>query len=122
VDIQSGGNESAINLTYLRIPLKGYLFFRKNGDRFRPKVFIGPSFGFLVDSDAKFNDVEVDIKDVYNKFDLGLLAGLGFNARISEGTWFNFDAGYTYGLLDVADNANGGNRNIGLSAGVLFGF
>ncbi len=122
VDIQTGGNESAFNLTYLRIPVKGYLFFRENEDRFRPKIFVGPSFGFLVDSDAKFNGDEFDIKGVYNKFDLGLTAGLGFNARIAEGIWFNFDAGYTYGLLDVAKNADGGNRNIGLTAGVLFGF
>lgn len=122
VDVQSAGNESAINLTYLRVPLKGYLFFRQNEDRFRPKIFLGPSIGFLVDSDAKFNGDEVDIKGAYNEFDLGVMAGIGFNARIAEGTWFNFDAGYTYGLLDVADSADGGNRNIGLAAGVLFGF
>jgi len=122
VDVQSGKTEGSTNLTYLRIPIKGYWFFRKNEDNFRPKIFLGPSFGFLVDADAKFGGDEIDIEGVYNKFDLGLTAGLGFNARISEGIWFNFDAGYTYGLLDVADTTDGKNRNIGVTAGVLFGF
>ncbi|MBI1226728.1 MAG: outer membrane beta-barrel protein [Bacteroidetes bacterium] len=122
VDVQANGVEGATNLTYLRIPLKGYWFFRKNEDRFRPKIFVGPSIGILLDSDAKYGDTEIDIKDTYNTFDLGLMAGAGFNARIAEGTWFNFDAGYTYGLLDVADNTDGSNRNIGITAGVLFGF
>lgn len=122
VDLQSGKVEASTNLTYLRIPIKGYWFFRKNEDTFRPKIFLGPSFGFLLDSDFKVNGDEVDIEDGYNKFDLGLMAGLGFNARIAEGIWFNFDAGYTYGLLDVSDTADGKNRNIGVTGGVLFGF
>ncbi len=123
VDVQVGNVEGATNLTYVRIPVKGYWFFRTNEDRFRPKLFVGPSIGILVDSDAKFNNVEVDIKDTYNTLDLGLTAGLGFNARISEsGTWFNFDAGYTHGLLDVADNTDSKNRNLSVTAGILFGF
>lgn len=122
VDVQSGREEGSINLTYLRIPIKGYWFFRKNEDTFRPKIFFGPSLGFQLDADAEYNGDEVDLKDAYNKFDFGLTAGAGFNARISEGIWFNFDAGYTYGLLDVADTADGQNRNIGVTAGVLFGF
>lgn len=122
VDVQSNGAEVATNLTYIRVPLKAYLFFRKNEDAFRPKIFLGPSLGFLVDSDVKVDGNEIDIEGSYNKFDFGVTAGIGFNARITQGTWFNLDAGYTYGLLDVADSANGGNRNIGITAGVLFGF
>ncbi len=122
VDVEAGGAEASTNLTYLRVPLKGYVFFRKNEDAFRPKIFFGPSLGFLMDSDVKVSGAEIDLEDSYNKFDFGLTAGLGFNARITQGTWFNLDAGYTYGLLDVADNADGANRSIGITAGVLFGF
>lgn len=118
VDVGSSGTE----LTYLRIPLKGYWFFRDNEDVFRPKIFAGLSLGLLLDSDVKYGNTEVDVQNSYNGFDLGVSVGAGFNARIATGTWFNFDAGYTHGLLDVADNFNGKNRNIGVTAGVLFGF
>ncbi len=122
VDYQIAGQETALNLTYLRIPIKGFIFFRDNENTFRPKLFFGPSLGFLMDADFKSGDVELDVKDTYNTFDLGLTAGLGFNARIVEGTWFNFDAGYTHGLLDVAENGDGSNRTITITGGVAFGF
>ena len=123
VDVTSGTTEGETNLTYIRIPLKGYLFFRENEDNFRPKIFIGPSIGILLDADAKVGDTKFEVKDAYNTFDLGLTAGAGFNARLSEGTWLNFDLGYTHGLLDVAENGDdGSNRNISAMVGVLFGF
>ena len=114
--------ETKTNLTYIRVPLKGYFFFRDNDDNFRPKIFAGPSFGILLDADSKTGEVETDLGDVYSTFDLGLTAGAGLNARIVEGTWFNLDIGYTYGLLDVAENADGSNRGIAVTAGVAFGF
>ncbi len=122
VKTDNRGAESKINLTYIRVPLKGYFFFRDNEDNFRPKIFAGPSLGILLDADSKSGDVEVDMGDAYNTFDLGLTAGAGLNARIMEGTWFNLDIGYTYGILDVAENADGSNRGITATAGVAFGF
>ena len=122
-DATANNIETSTNLTYIRVPLKGYLFFRENEDRFRPKIFIGPSIGFLLDADREVGDDKFEVKDDFNTFDLGLTAGAGFNARLSEsGTWFNFDAGYTHGLLDVAKEGDGANRTITLTAGVLFGF
>ncbi len=123
VDITAGSLEGETNLTYLRIPLKGYLFLRENEDRFRPKLFLGPSIGILLDGDSKLGGNEIDVKDNFNTFDLGIMVGAGFNARLSEsGTWFNFDVGYTHGLLNVAENgADGANRGITATVGVLFG-
>jgi outer membrane protein W len=114
--------ETKTNITYIRVPLKFHYFFRDNEDNFRPKIFAGPSFGILLDADSKTGDVETDLGDTFNTFDLGLTAGAGLNARIAEGTWFNLDIGYTYGFLDVAENADGSNRGITATAGVLFGF
>jgi hypothetical protein len=122
VKVDNRGAEAKTNLTYIRVPLKGYFFFRDNEDNFRPKIFAGPSFGILLDADLKSGDDEVDMGDAYNTFDLGLTAGAGLNARIVEGTWFNLDIGYTYGFLDVAENADGSNRGITATAGVAFGF
>ena len=122
VAVKVNGQEGSTNLDYLRIPLKAYWFLGKYGDTFRPKLFVGPSIGILLKAESKYAKSEVDVKSSFNSLDLGLTAGAGFNARITEGTWFNFDVNYTYGLLDVAKNANGGNRNLGVAAGVLFGF
>jgi Outer membrane protein beta-barrel domain len=123
VDISAGQFEGETNLTYLRVPLKGYLFFRENEDRFRPKVFIGPSIGILLNAETKVGGNEIEVKDAYNSFDLGLTAGAGFNARLSEsGTWLNLDLGYTHGLVDVAKNGKGSNRGISAMMGVMFGF
>lgn len=117
------GEKSTLSLTYLRIPLKGFIFFGDNEGSFRPKIFFGPSFAFLLDANAEVGREEVGVKDDYNPFDVGVTAGLGFNARIVRSTWFNFDAGYTHGLLDVAQNGDdGGNRVFTVTAGVAFGF
>src|SRR5687768_11723852 len=37
-----------IHATYLRVPLKATYFFGDYGDKVRPKVYGGPSFGFLL--------------------------------------------------------------------------
>ncbi len=114
-----------INQTYLRIPLKGIIFFRGNEDAFRPKIFFGPSFALLLDSDTEIAGGEkFETKDNYKTIDLGLMAGAGFNARLTEGIWLNVDAGYTYGLLDISDESTSeaSNRNIGVTAGIAFGF
>lgn len=124
VDVVQGGQTTEIGLTYLRLPIKGFIFFRDNEDNFRPKIFAGPSFAFLVDSETEIEgtDQEIETRDLYNKFDLGLALGAGFNVRLAEGTWLNFDAGYTYGLLDVAKSGDGANRGIAVTTGVAFGF
>lgn len=125
VDIVQNSQTTEVGLTYLRLPVKGFIFFRDNADSFRPKIFAGPSFAFLLDSETEIEgtDQEVETRDMYNKFDVGLALGAGFNVRLAEGTWLNFDAGYTYGLLDVAESGNdGANRGIAITTGVAFGF
>ncbi|MBK9018178.1 MAG: PorT family protein [Saprospiraceae bacterium] len=86
LDVQVNEVEGSTDLTYLRLPLKSYLFFGKYGDTFRPKLFAGPSFGFLLNAESEYGDSKVDVKSAYNSFDLGLTVGAGFNARIAEGT------------------------------------
>ena len=41
------GLTAKTQLQYVRVPLKIYHFFNDFGDDFRPKIYIGPSMGFL---------------------------------------------------------------------------
>jgi hypothetical protein len=112
-----------IHATYLRVPLKATYFFGDFGDKVRPKVYAGPSFGFLLGGETKYPNSTLTTKSdkVLQGFDWGLIAGAGFNYRIKPNTWFNFDLAYTNGLKDVTEAAGyHANRNITLNLGVTF--
>jgi len=110
------GTEHEMTLDYLRVPIKGIIFFGDYEDDFRPKVSLGPSLGFLLDQESthgwKAND-----------FDLGVLASAGFNYRIVPRIWLNTDLNYYQGLLDVRQHSGTTelNGNLGLTVGVAFG-
>ena len=110
------------NTSYLRIPLRLIYFFGEYGNAFRPKVFAGPTMGLLLSSKSQ----DIDVKDTTNDFDLGVHAGVGLNIRIWERIWLNTDITYTQGLSDVTvsdtDKITNHNGNVGLNAGLLFGF
>lgn len=127
---QEVGNTTITSkINYVRIPLKFQYFFGKLGNDFRPKFFVGPSFAFLVGGKSEVRSGEitttVDSKDLYNNFDAGLMGGAGFNYRLAERTWLNFDLAYTHGLIDVAGNKSSSkaqNRLVNVNLGVAFGF
>jgi len=116
-------------LNYLRIPLKFTYYFGQLEDDFRPKIFAGPSLAFLVGGETQTlvgeNIVKVNSKDFYESFDVGLQAGAGFNYRLAELTWLNFDVAYTHGFLPVVKGNSSyepRNRLLNLNLGVAFGF
>jgi hypothetical protein len=112
-----------INATYLRVPLKATYFFGDFGDKVRPKVYAGPSFGFLLGGETKYSNASLTTKtdQVLQGFDWGLIAGAGLNYRIKRNTWLNFDLAYTNGLKDVTEAAGyHANRNITMNVGVTF--
>jgi outer membrane protein W len=126
-----GGKFSANNqttttdLNYFRIPLKAIYFFSTYGHRLRPKVFAGPSFGFLNGGQTKIEspviNQTVNSKDYYKSFDFGVTAGAGLNVRLVKNTWFNADVNYLHGITDIRPNTNQHNRNLGINLGVNFG-
>lgn len=122
-----GTIKQTIDLNYLRLPLKAIYFFNDYGDRLRPKVFVGPSFGFLAGGKTKTDFgssvSEVPSKNLYNTFDFGVTAGAGLNYRLVKNTWFNLDANYNHGITDIDKIANSKsrNRNVMLNVGVNFG-
>ena len=105
------------DLHYLRIPLKAIYFFNDYGNKVRPKVFAGPSFGIL--SSSKINDVNV--KSTTESFDFGVLGGVGVNIRMVKNTWFNTDLTYTHGIKEINSTGDYSNRNLMLNVGVNFG-
>ncbi len=124
VIVKRAGTDFKTRLNYIRVPLKGIYFFNDLEDSFRPKVYLGPSIGFLMSGDIETSDVDLDAKDYFNGFDVGLLVGTGFNFKFAERTWFNFDLNYTHGLSNVAKVGTNEtfNRNVGVTMGVAWGF
>ncbi len=122
---------TTFDLNYLRVPLKAIYFFNSYGNRIRPKIYAGPSFGFLMGGDTKVenNGSAISVaksKDLFNSFDFGVTAGAGLNIRLVKSVWFNADINYLHGISDVVKNSisndnNAHNRNVGINVGVNFG-
>ncbi len=117
--LTGSGTAASLDLNYFRFPLKAIYFFNNYGNPFRPKIFAGPSFGFL--STAKLNGT--DVKNSFNSSDFGITGGAGFNYRLVKNSWFNADLSYLHGLSDLEKNVStkNHNRNLQLNVGVNFG-
>lgn len=108
--------------SYIRLPLKFIYFFGDNENSIRPKVFLGPTLGFLMS--AKYDGA--DVKELYNGFDFGAHVGAGANFRIANQIWLNTDVTYTHGFANVAKKIldyqpDVKTQRIALHVGVLFG-
>ena len=126
-------------LSYLRIPLQANLFLGDMGNTVRPKITLGPTFGFLlgVKNEADFtydagngnmvsSTTSNTDKKGYNTTDVGAVIGAGANIRLAERMWLNADARYLIGASKVfSDNSitdkDVKNQNISLSVGIGFG-
>ena len=123
VIVKNRGVDTKTTLSYIRVPLKVIYFFNDLENPFRPKLYVGPSFGFLTKGKVKTGGVSTDATDFLEKFDLGLLVGTGFNYKFSPGKWFTFDLNYAHGLTPI--NKVGDNRfnhAVGVTMGLAFGF
>ena len=122
--------ETTYRLNYVRLPIQGIYFFNKLGDNVRPKVSLGPSFGFLVGGKGKTKDngevtSEADAKDFAKTFDLGLNAAVGANFKLMGNKWLNADITYAHGFsgvldADIDNSDNFKNNGIGFNVGILF--
>jgi len=128
------GNYTANStLNYIKIPLKAIYFFGSSSQRFRPKFFVGPSFGFLVGGkiNGSYSGMTIPQQnslDYTKHFDLGILFGTGINYRLKPGTWLNVDLGYTSGLLNIVKpntqtssfTPSEYNQSVALNVGISF--
>lgn len=120
-DNQTSG-ETTQKLDYLDIPIYANYFLNKSGD-FRPKLMVGPTFSFLLNSETEDDNGNTTEIDGLESFDFGALFGIGFHYKVGNGIWLNLDARYTLGLLSITgDNDNSvTNQNIAFMAGISFG-
>jgi outer membrane protein W len=121
---QTDNKTNEVNLNYVQVPLFATFFFGKYGDKLRPKIFVGPSFNFLVsEKDKNGNNIGGDVNNrVYNPFDLALAFGAGLNFRLQEKIWLNLDARYGLGLIDITKSTSTSvmNNNWGINVGLSF--
>ena len=120
------------NLVYLRLNPRMSYYFGELGDRVRPNIFGGTSFGALVGgetttsiaptSEGPRTVTTVKSSENYNTFDAGLFAGVGLNYRIGKATWLNTEAVYNNGLVDLTKNDNtwSASRGVAFNIGVTF--
>ncbi|HEY0679949.1 MAG TPA: porin family protein [Chitinophagaceae bacterium] len=123
------GTESVLHANYIRMPFKALYFFGELGDKARPKIFAGPTLGYLIGGKQKLKTTggetlaATKTKEVLDRFDLGIQGGLGLNVRLTRNTWLNTDVSYYSGLRNVSkDNSyKWKNRHIAATVGVAFG-
>lgn len=124
---ESAGAKSTTHLNYINLDPRIYYFFGQYGQAFRPKLGVGPDFGFLVGGKQTTmignTETEIKAKDVYNSFNFGVSGLVGFNYRIKSGTWLNVDAVYKNGFSDLtkAGGSDPKSRSLFLNVGVTFG-
>jgi len=117
-------SEYTARLNYIQLPLSLVYFFGQSGDKLRPKLFLGPYLGYLLN--AKDNNgnkiLAQNGNDLYSKLDFGGQIGAGLNYIISDRTWLNIDASYSSSFVSIIDAADPKNRNNGFqfTAGISF--
>ena len=117
-----GGVESKIRLDYLQVPVLGAYYFGK--DKFRPKVLLGPQFGFLLSAkDKDGNDLDPN-GQIFETSDISIVAGLGFNYNLAPKIWLNADVRYNFGTSNISKVAGTELRNqhFAVMVGVSIGF
>ncbi len=116
--------DSQIRLNYLQIPLLATFYLNDRGNAFRPKLFAGPYVGFLLAARDQNGTNLNENNQAWTKADAGLHLGGGFNYRIQDRVWLNFDVRYGLGLVDVAKPIPGSgdvyHSNWGVNLGVSF--
>ena len=125
VIVKNGGISTKTTLNYVRIPLKVYYFFNNLENPFRPKVYLGPSLGFMTKAKVKSAGVTTDVTDFIQNFDLGIQVGTGFNYKFAPRSWFTFDLNYTHGLSNIVkaeSTTSHYNRSVGVTMGLAWGF
>lgn len=82
----------------------------------------GPYLGFLTEALNKGNyNINEDNKYI-NTVDVGMKLGAGFNYRLNEKIWLNYDAYYGQGFLDTdpRTEVNSKNQAFGMNLGISF--
>ena len=115
------GNNPEVDLRYLQIPIYFNYFFGEQGNRFRPKVYVGVMPSFYLNGKVDGEDFD---DDNINGFLLAVGGGLGFNYRVGQRIWLNTDLRSNLGLSEVFEAEVGEPskfRTVQFSVGLAYG-
>lgn len=118
-DVENSPN--FIRLNYLQIPINLVYYFGEGmrEGSFRPKLFLGPYLGYLVNAKTPgLSDAQT--MDQMNTIDFGAQVGGGFNLAIRNKIWLNIDLKYSHGFVDIPKALAYQNRALSLNAGLSF--
>ena len=90
---------------YISIPILLKYFVSKNNDFY---INGGPYLGYLLNI-KNINDGEesdLDFNNDFEKIDLGLTFGIGYNLNISQKSYLNFELRNNFGLTNIDSNNN----------------
>lgn len=108
------GEEVNLNLNYLNVPLLFQYMF-DNGFRLQA----GPQLGFLASAKSEVNNNDTDVKDNFEKIDVGLGLGASYVNPISN---FGVDVRYNAGLTNINKIGSVESFNRGFQVGVFYLF
>jgi len=120
-----GGYTTSTKVSYLDVPVLAKMAFMHDAS-VRPSLFAGPSMALNLSAKSKFegegSDIEVDVKDQLNTFDLGFVVGGGVDIPWS-GRSVGLELRYSKGITNAAgDEANGDAHNNVLAVLGSFGW
>ena len=116
-------NEGHRQLDYIELPFMTHITFGQK--LFRFFIDLGPEISYLIkDNPISSNNIQ-HTTPIKNKFDYGLVGGLGFEFNTKYGI-YTVDARYNFGLNNIFGNSASEyfkastNQNITLSLAYLF--
>jgi Outer membrane protein beta-barrel domain len=122
-------NSTTNTLNYLQLPILATFYLNGRGNDFRPKLFVGPYVGYLLNAkDQDGRDIDTPTTDgsgtYYSNFDGGLQFGAGFNYEVNQKMWLNVEVGYGLGLADVTAFKSNRitNQQVAVNVGLSFPF
>jgi Outer membrane protein beta-barrel domain len=113
--------DNYLNLNYVQLPINLVYYFGEGmrEGSFRPKLFLGPYLGLLVNAKSP-GFVNKDVVEQMNAIDYGVNVGAGFNYAIRNKTWINLDLKYGFGLANIPKINTFQNRALSLNLGISF--
>lgn len=108
-------NNYSRTLNYVEIPFLAHLAFGKEPHGLQFFVNLGPQIGFMLGDSEKYkgewdktnrpeSSQAMYGKQIDNKFDYGILGGLGLELKTASGNFF-IEGRYYYGLGDIFNNS-----------------
>jgi hypothetical protein len=115
-----GGETGKLAQNYVDVPVMVKV---NTGDNGSGLFFeLGPQFGLLVSSKATAGDESEDTKELYNTFDFGYAAGLGYQLESGLNIGLRYNGGITNVLKEIGgESPSARNSAFQLSLGYMFG-